>query len=150
MLRRPLDLARVGLESDASNAKSEGGFDSAPQHTFQAVEQYVDYVKENIYSSNTACIPAVADLCLPLYLITEQLRDDYNEHAVDTWLPEEDMESIYDILREATEWLHDSTGARLKKKASADYIELKKISDSFKGLVGTKVANKWKRNRAEL
>jgi tRNA-dihydrouridine synthase A len=150
MLRRPLDLARVGFESDASNAETEGDFKSTPKHTLQAVEQYVDYVKENIYSSNTASIPALADLCLPLFLITEQLREDYDEHAVDTWLPEEDIESIYDILREATEWLHDSTGAKLKKKASADYIELKKISDSFKGLVGTKVANKWKRNRAEL
>ena len=146
ILRRPLDLARVGFQSDASKTESEGAFKSAPQ----AVEQYADYVKENMYSSNRASIPTLADLCLPLYLITEQLREDYDEHAVDSWLPEEDMESIYDILREATEWLHDSTGARLKKKASADYIEFKKISDSFKGLVGTKVANKWKRNRAEL
>jgi tRNA dihydrouridine synthase A len=173
MLRRPLDLARVGFECDSSNSiAAESGCSprsTAPQQehtsrstttTFQAVEQYVDYVKENMYSSNTASVPTLADLCLPLYLITKQLREDYNNNeyaVVDSGstccrllLPEKDIESIYDLLRETTEWLYDSTGTRLKKRASVDFIEFKKISDSFKGLVGTKVANKWKRNRAEL
>lgn len=134
----PLKDIRLHCFVQANKTDPEGGFKSTPQ----VVDQCADCVKDNMYSLNTAYIPDLADLCPPLYLITEQLREYYDEHAVDTWLPEEDMDSIYDMLREATEWIHASTGGRLKKEAPVDYIEFKKISDSFKGSVGTKVTNK--------
>jgi len=41
-------------------------------------------------------------------------------------------------------------GGKKSKKALPHATSFKKLSTSFKSLVGTKVVNKWKRNRAEL
>jgi tRNA-dihydrouridine synthase A len=158
MLRRPLDLAQVHhkLLVSGTCASSELCSTAASETTLQAVNRYVKYVKQNVSSSSSgkSGIPSIADLCLPLYLITEQLREDYDEiehtNIPPARLREEDMESLYDILRDATNWLEDSLGAKKKIKSSSDHVQFKKLSSSFKGLVGTKVANKWKRNRAEL
>jgi hypothetical protein len=94
-------------------------------------------------------------------MITEQLWEDYDSsHELATgtttsspetpWLADEDMESIYDIICETVEWLQEARGSSKAKKFSKHSVEFNKLTSAFKGLVGTKVANKWKRNRAEL
>jgi hypothetical protein len=50
--------------------------------------------------SKQSASPTLSDLCLPLYMITEQLREDYANDgelatgSPDVWLTDEDIESI--------------------------------------------------------
>jgi hypothetical protein len=101
-------------------------------------------------------------------MITEQLREDYASSSDElattttttttttspetTWLADEDMESIYDVICKTVEWLQETRGSSSKtKKFSKRAVEFNKLASAFfKGLVGTKVANKWKRSHAEL
>ena len=54
------------------------------------------------------------------------------------------------LLQQADEG-RGGAGKRKKSKIpAADEYNFKKLAASFKGIVGTKVANKWRRNRAEL
>ena len=67
----------------------------------------------------------------------------------------ETMEEMYEIiveylLQQAQE-TQGGAGKRKKSKIPAAHeYNFKKLAASFKGIVGTKVANKWRRNRAEL
>ena len=62
-----------------------------------------------------------------------------------------DIESLYDVLQDGVAQIEEvSNSGTKKKKKQGDSINFKRLSSSFKSLVGTKVANKWKRNRAEL
>ena len=96
------------------------------------------------------------DLCLPLYMVVEQIREAYDDDDVeesvltDRWLSYEDIEMIYDEICATVVHLQELRGSKKTSKFSAQSIEFGKLVSSFKGLVGTKVANKWKRNRAEL
>jgi tRNA-dihydrouridine synthase len=157
MLQSPLDIARIQnhlseLESPADHRDSIG---NPSRKAVQAVEQYTDYLKHCIQQLEPTSTPTVNDLCLPLFMITEQIREAYAEdefssmESPDLWLDCEDIESIYDNICDTVVWLQELRGAR-KKKFSPSSIEFNKLSSSFKGLVGTKVASKWKRNRAEL
>ena len=159
MLRRPLDLAK--LHCDRAHSAKEGSL--AAEKAIHGVEAYASFVKMSVvdnYSSRT-----LDELCLPLFLITEQLREDYDGHDQEIlkgpiddfttdniWLCDEDIERIYTNVAETVLWLQDLRGGgkKKKKKIPLDVVDLKKLSASFKGLVGTKVANKWKRNRCEL
>jgi tRNA-dihydrouridine synthase len=157
MLRRPLDLARVQERSWLGNDETN----SLARRTVKAVEQYADYARHCMEApaSKQSSSPTLSDLCLPLYMITEQLREDYDSSSDDLatssspetpWLADEDMESIYDVICETVEWLQEARGSSKAKKFSKRSVEFNKLASAFKGLVGTKVANKWKRNRAEL
>jgi hypothetical protein len=132
------------------------------------VEQYADYVKHcmGVPASKQSSSPTLSDLCLPLYMIIEQLREDYASSSDElatttttttttspetTWLADEDMESIYDVICKTVEWLQETRGGSSKtKKFLKRAVEFNKLASAFKGLVGTKVANKWKRSHAEL
>jgi tRNA-dihydrouridine synthase len=162
MLRRPLDLARIqshfSEEPDSPNDERDSNTSNSGS-VVQAVEQYSSYLKQCVQqpSSKQSHFPTLSDLCLPLYMISEQLREDYeeeddlsdNDTSSERWLKDADIESIYDTIRDTVAWLQEERGAK-KTKFSASSIQFKKLSSSFKGLVGTKVANKWKRNRVEL
>ena len=81
-----------------------------------------------------------------------------NENLEAQLLSYEDVERLHVTIEESVEQLAEfgGGGGKKKKKARDSYegssgsVNFKKLSSSFKGLVGTKVANKWKRNRSEL
>lgn len=152
MLRRPLDLAAVqyGFLDDKSLMllpPSDAGL--------AAVKDYTSYVMSCVQSSSDS-VPTLNDLCLPLFIISEQLREDYeyeeradsNVHSNVT-LDFEAMEGMYDCICETVQWLQEFRRAK-QTRFSPDAMEFNKLSSSFKSLVGTKVAGKWKRNRSEL
>jgi len=158
-LRRPMDL--VGIEALLVNQdlKLDSQGNSVGKRSENAVQDYIDYAIQ------MASLPAnrqrytIAELCLPLFLTVEQLRDDYDfdESACDEseespLLSYEEVESLYDIIRDGVSHLEELVGNGNKKNKwnEGDDINFKRLSSSFKALVGTKVANKWKRNRAEL
>uniref|UniRef100_A0A7S4EQR4 DUS-like FMN-binding domain-containing protein n=1 Tax=Pseudo-nitzschia australis TaxID=44445 RepID=A0A7S4EQR4_9STRA len=157
-LRRPLDL--IGIEALLKGEE----LNSSLSPIQNAIDQYVDdAIKIGSSSSFLRHKPTVAELCLPLFLIVEQLRDDYNfeEDKSDNddsitlieppLLTYDEMESLYDVLHEGVAQIEDLFGkGKKKKKISNGSVNFKRLSSSFKSLVGTKVANKWKRNRAEL
>jgi len=168
MLRRPLDLAAVQsryLSPVDSNPRSRAAGEEG-RFAMRAVRSYLEYMEKEISGkgARTAACPTTAELLLPVYLVVEQLREDYDlllhdeidansEATVEASMSVNDMESVYEMVVDAFEWLEDITGGRKRKKSkipSHDTFNFKKLAAAFKGLVGTKVANKWKRNRAEL
>jgi len=71
------------------------------------------------------------------------------ETGLDAILPSE--EDCYSTMRDALERLIDAFPSKNQKvKELPTDIDWKKISSNLKTLVGTKVYNKWKRNRNEL
>jgi len=83
---------------------------------------------------------------------------DPDENLKAKLLSYEDIDRLHVTIEESVERLTEFAGGggKNKKKARAPYegssgsVNFKRLSSSFKGLVGTKVANKWKRNRSEL
>lgn len=160
-LQRPLDL--IGIEALLQGKEWKSITTSASSLLLiqNAIEQYVDdaiYITSS--SSSLAHKPTIADLCLPLFLITEQLKEDYDYEDDDMQdgsvaerpiLNYDDIESLYDVLQDGVAEIEEifNRGKKTKKKQGSG-TNFKRLSSSFKSLVGTKVANKWKRNRAEL
>ena len=128
VLRQPLDLIQIEQSLDNNRIKMD---------PIEGIERYIDYALANV--SNFP----MSELCLPLYLIVEQLREDY-EKEEETLLSWEEMESIYDIIQVGLTQLGSN------KVNTSNSINFKKLATSFKSLVGKKVVNKWKRNRSEL
>jgi tRNA-dihydrouridine synthase len=158
-LRRPMDL--VGVEALLLNQdlKLDSLRNYVGKRSENAVQDYIDY------AIKMASLPAnrqrytIGELCLPLFLTVEQLGDDYDfdESVCDEseeipLLGYEEVESLYDIIRDGVSQLEElvGNGKKKNKRNEGDDINFKRLSSSFKALVGTKVANKWKRNRAEL
>jgi len=129
ILRRPLDLIQIEQSLNDNRIKETD--------PIEGIERYIDYAL-----ANTSKFP-MSELCLPLYLIVEQLREDY-EKEEETLLSWEEMESIYDIIQVGITQLGSD------KVNTSNSINFKKLATSFKSLVGKKVVNKWKRNRSEL
>lgn len=162
ILRRPLDLSVIEVESSGGASKEE-----AITLAKGGLTEYADYAIQCLEAScrgKDARFPTVPDLILPLFLTSEQLREDFealndenydsniglvNTCRTDLWLPAEDIEDMYDCICETLTALEALMGKK-PTKFSASSIEFNKVSSSMKSLVGTKVANKWKRNRAEL
>jgi len=157
-LRRPMDL--VGVETllmDQNVSLGHQGL-SIEARSENAVQDYTGFAIEMASLPSSRQRYTIAELCLPLFLVVEQLRDDYD---FDEDVCEEkpllsyvEIESLFDIIRDGVVQLEELAGNGKKKKqkdnAMDDDINFKRLSSSFKALVGTKVANKWKRNRAEL
>ena len=107
----------------------------------------------------------MAELCLPLFLVVKQLREDYNNCDHEDFLEDgrddddenlillsyEEMEYLYFTIQDG---LHDLMGKGGNHYATysrdSSLVNFKKLSSSFKVLARTKVVNKWKRNRSEL
>lgn len=156
-LRRPLDM--IGVEGLLQGKKLHS------KRVEDAIKEYIDYAVRFASLPSQKQRFTTADLCLPLFLVVEQLRDDYDyeydeEHdsnllsdsAIEIEQPLlnfEEIESLYDILQDGVLQMESFSNSK-EKKSNSDDINFKRLSTSFKGLVGTKVANKWKRNRAEL
>ncbi len=160
-LRRPLDL--IGIEAllkDDWESMASSSSSSFLPDIQRAIEDYVD---DAILLASSAFprthTPTIAELCLPLFLVTEQLRDDYDYEEDDEtredgverpMLSYEDIESLYDVIQDGVTQFEEFSNRGKKKKTQGSDMNFKRLSSSFKLLVGTKVANKWKRNRAEL
>ena len=127
ILRRPLDLIQIEQSLGDNRIKMD---------PIEGIERFIDYALANSHFP-------MSELCLPLYLIVEQLREDY-EKEEETLLSWEEIESIYDIIQGGlTQLGSDNVN-------TSNSINFKKLATSFKSLVGKKVVNKWKRNRSEL
>jgi tRNA-dihydrouridine synthase len=150
-LRRPLGL--VGVEELLMDHSSTSLIETNTIRS--ALEDYIDYAltMATLPSHKQRFTPA--DLCLPLYLAVEQLKDDWDYDEGDN--PSEDppllsydeIESLYDVIQDGITQLQDFSNKGNKKVKSSSNV-YKQLSSSFKSLAGTKVVNKWKRNRAEL
>jgi tRNA dihydrouridine synthase A len=148
-LQRPLDLARVEelLKDNSSTLLIETNAITT------ALENYIDY------ALTMATLPShkqrftSADLCLPLYLAVEQLKDDWDcdegEKEDPPVLSYDEIESLFDVIKGGITQLQDCYTKGNKKVMDSNNV-YKQLSSSFKSLAGTKVVNKWKRNRAEL
>jgi tRNA-dihydrouridine synthase len=159
MLRRPCDLALVTSQCLASRGQQPTDID-----VIAAIESYINYIEQALdrLDRGDAATPTQAELFLPLYLVVEQLREDYDSHCESMDLDGEisgqllSMESIEDIYGTIVAYLLQVEGGRRggrgkkSKIPAADEHNFKKLAASFKGIVGTKVASKWRRNRAEL
>ena len=159
MLRRPFDLL-------ATNRSSRG----LQRHNVdvlatKAIGNYIDYVDQALgrLERGDTATPTKAELFLPLYLVVEQLREDYDYLQCEGMDLDDDItgqrisidtaEDIYEMIVEYLLQLEGGVAGGKRKKSkipSVDEFNFKKLASSFKGIVGTKVASKWKRNRAEL
>ena len=127
-LRRPLDLAAIEQILDRQ----------AIIRPRQCIDGYIEYALANQSKFS------LADICLPLFLVVEQLQEDYEEEENNALLSWEDMESLYDSIQVGL--VEQGRG----NVVISDSVNFKRLASSFKPLVGTKVVNKWKRNRSEL
>jgi tRNA-dihydrouridine synthase A len=152
-LRRPLDLIEVDSILDF---KDQGKEISA----VQVIEDYLDFALTMIDNQpkNNLGITG-AEWCLPLYLVSEQLREDYdaivNEYEGDDCTDKdsmdvEEIESIFNTLYCGAEEVKSALKGGHKAAPIVEDISFKKLSKSFKSVGGKKVVNKWKRNREEL
>ena len=127
-LRRPLDLAAIEQILDRQ----------AIIRPRQCIDGYIEYALANQSKFS------LANICLPLFLVVEQLWEDYKEEENNALLSWEDMESLYDSIQVGL--VEQGRG----NIVISDSVNFKRLASSFKPLVGTKVVNKWKRNRSEL
>jgi tRNA-dihydrouridine synthase A len=138
ILRRPLDLIQVQnyLLGDTGTQPSVPDDDTIRL----ALSDYNSFLERTLASRHP--MYTLGELCMPLYLVLEQLQEDDAEVGSD----------VHGILLETLQWLESegTSGKSKKSKLADDNTSYKKMSASLKGLVGTKVFNKWKRNRAEL
>jgi tRNA dihydrouridine synthase A len=147
LLRRPLDL--VCVESQLRNKTL---------HHLNTVQSAIDSYGERVIQSITnkeQNIP-LSELCLPLYLVIEQLKEDYTRDEDDSVCLSEspallnhiEIESLYEDLQNIICEIESiKSGKAVHRNADCNF---KKLTSSLKGIVGTKVFNKWKRNRLEL
>ena len=164
MLRRPCDLVTMRTEYLVSSGQQRK---NANILAINAIENYINYIDQALgrLDRGDEATPTKAELFLPLYLVVEQIREDYDilcertalnngeldEHFMTMETIEEIYEIIVEYLLQQADEARGGAGKRKKSKipAAREY-NFKKLAASFKGIVGTKVANKWRRNRAEL
>lgn len=150
-LRRPLDL--VGIEDFLNDESSVSQIETSA--ITSALEDYIEYVLAMLTLPSQKKRFTTADLCLPLFLAAEQLKDDWDYDEEDNpskdppFLSYDEIDSLYDVIRDGVTQIQEcrNKGGKKAKNSSNVY---KQISNSIKSLAGTKVVNKWKRNRAEL
>lgn len=131
ILRKPLDLVRVQSYLRSGGTESP---DTASETVHSALSEYQMFLDRSLSSRNP--MYSLGELCMPLYLVLENLQD---ENEVD--------DSVHDVLLETIQQLESNSSRKAKLAGGGN---LKKMGAALKGLVGTKVFNKWKRNRAEL
>ena len=134
MIRRPLDIihsTKISKQSGTSNA----------EHISRVIRTYSAFVETE---RQRELIP-FTELCLPLYLAIEQLREEEEnlEDGEKSNLGWDDMDELFTVCSEAAISLSD----KIKVPTSTNF---KKIGVEFKKIVGKKVHGKWKKNRAEL
>jgi tRNA-dihydrouridine synthase len=114
----------------------------------EALERYMQYVERHLGQKSHT----LAELCLPLFLVIEHLRDIFDEGCdndnVGSLIGSE--VKLYDAMKDNIYHLSALIPGQRKTKTLPDEINWKRLSASLKGFVGTKVYSKWKRNRSEI
>ena len=110
MLKRPLDLAIVDSRLLSSGSTYDKGLSTC-------IDNYCAYVERMLHSKNS--LP-LSELCLPLYLVSEQLREDYalveNDNFNDTTVRKEDLlqerefDKLYHSIKDAIELIALANG----------------------------------------
>lgn len=153
LLRRPLDL--IGVEGILKDQSSTTLKETNAIKT--ALENYIEYALKMVSLPSHRQRFTTAELCLPLYLSLEQLKDDWdydeerNHSSEDhpSLLSYDEIESFYEVIEDGIAHLQECFNKGNKKVKDSSNI-YKRLSSKFKSLAGIKVVNKWKRNRAEL
>ena len=149
MLQHPLELAAVQDKYLASRFDTTDNLSSV-------LDRYMRFVEDSLVRK----VHTLSEVCLPLYLIIEELREKFDDIADEGRDRERNAlhnsilaseEECYEVLKDVLERLSGFRPSNSKKaKALPEDIHWKKLSSSLKVMVGTKVYNKWKRNRNEL
>jgi tRNA-dihydrouridine synthase A len=144
MLQRPLDLAFVQKDFFAKMKNDHTPTDII----LSALEKYLQYAEEHAGEKGIS----VADLCIPLYLVIEQLREDYMDED-EMMMTQDDLDKegkLYDKLVQILTVLSDLVPGGRRNKPLRETINWKRLSSSMKDLVPSKICSKCRRNRCEL
>mmetsp|Transcript_17942 Transcript_17942/g.26555 ORF Transcript_17942/g.26555 Transcript_17942/m.26555 type:complete len:400 (+) Transcript_17942:54-1253(+) len=143
ILRKPLDLVRIQSEFLHDLKIDDSTFGD---RICSALMDYRTLIEKTISSRD----PMFShwELGLPLYLILEQLRESEGTDEEFNLSSEEDIKSI--LLESLLLLSSHSSGKNKKLNRLSSSSTWKQMSNCLKCLVGTKVFNKWKRNRVEL
>ena len=155
ILRRPLDLVFIGqtVNMDCSDSTSRTataiGTSPCDDIMVEALRNYGSFIEQSLRTKNKP-LHTIAELCLPLYLVLEQVREDDDD--------DDDMENgvdglvdVFDAVLDNVIFLLEYTGKISKAKVPGHgSLACKKLTTCIKMLVGNKVLNKWKKNRTEL
>lgn len=149
ILQKPLALLMI--ENQGIGASTEEGYPATL--IIDALCKYMQYVEYHLQRKNSHTL---AELCLPLYLVIEQLREIFDEDngkeiehvglLEGLFLSEDEL---YTTLKDILLQLSSLIPVQRKTKALPDDVHWKHLSKYFKDFVGAKVYNKWKRNRSE-
>ena len=155
-LKRPLDLADIHnamsvplSESDKSTSTNVGNVgnvsfgDNSKSKSF--VEVKVDAIRAYSKYAQSALRDgyAPADVMMPLYLLSAQLQEDYEEEDESGKYESGELDFLYQILCRG---VSDITGDNAES-----YTNFRKLHTAIKSAgLGTKVFNKGKRNRNEM
>jgi len=164
MLQRPLELAVVQSKYLTTDDDEDDDVVVAASSSNAIFATVMDRYMQFVVKSLDRQVHSLHELCLPLYLMIEELREEFdddpnydesvcsNQHlkeaALEAIMPCE--EECYGIMKDALEQLSDVLPSSKKAKVLPVDVNWKKLSTFLKNLVGTKVYNKWKRNRSEL
>ena len=145
MLRRPLDL--VDVERWVSG--TAGSEAVREERAGRALELYLDFLR----SSQSKQFPT-SELLAPLFLVGENLREDHDRlldgDADPGFTCEESFRRLLDVVQDGVSLLHSSQRPGSSLDCESGDLNFKLLRTSVKRIVGTKVASKWKRNRAEM
>ena len=155
-LRRPLDLAYVeSVISEDYHGKNAQGF-----AIVNALEEYIEFALDELSIPTKQREITTDELCLPLYLVFEQLKEDFHfedeEDDVDgtckPLMTHDEIDSALDVLSTGIVDIQSCVKASSKNHRAGATTDLSfnQMSKYFKSIVGKKVINKWSRNRAEL
>lgn len=161
-LRRPLDLAYI--ESIISQENHDGDAQGGSASIVNALEEYIDFTLDELSIPTNQREITTDELCLPLYLIFEQLKEDFHFEDDDDsndstccinkpLMTHDEIDNALDVLSTGIVDIQSCVKASSKKNhraGAATDLSFNQMSKCFKSIVGKKVINKWSRNRAEL
>ena len=163
-LRRPLDL--IHIESLISNKEYENDHHDVPS-VANALEEYLSFALNEINIPAKQREIPTDEICLPLYLVYEQLKEDfkYDKNEVDDkdrastmcgpLLTNNEIDDALDVLSSGIVEIQSCTKKAgssnpASSGSAATNMSFNQMSKCFNSIVGKKVVNKWSRNRAEL
>ncbi len=149
-LRRPLDLAYIEsrILEDANG--------SLPS-VVTALEEYIHFALTELSIPPRQQKITTDELCLPLYLVFEQLKEDFNYEedgdvgACQPLLSHDEIDNALDVLSSGIVDIQSCVrGSSKNRSGGAADLSFNQMTKCFQSVVGKKVINKWRRNRAEL
>ena len=154
MLQCPLELATVqekylAPRTGPTGQKTTSSYSVTYSVSLSTVlDRYMYYVEDSV----TNRVHTMSEVCLPLYLIIEELRAKFDDDTREGDRMQASEDECYEAMKHALVRLSGLSPSNAKKAKAIpnDVIHWKRLSSYLKSLVGTKVYNKWKKNRNEL